>query len=57
MDKTCFILTALIVLLALLIVFVVVLKDGKFRFSLKTRQKKDALLIEAEHHDNIDIDK
>lgn len=49
METLCFILMCLIVLLALVIVLIVLLKGGKFIFSLGTENKKDALLVEVEH--------
>ena len=49
MDKVCFLAMTFVVLLALVIVLVVVLKDGKFSFSLKRTKKKDALVLETEH--------
>lgn len=49
MDKFCFVLMCLVVLLALIIVLVVLLHNGKFTFSLGTKNKKDELLFKAEH--------
>lgn len=49
MEKVCFILMCLVVFLALVIVLIVLLKDGKFHFSLSTKNKKDELLMQAEH--------
>lgn len=49
METFCFILMCLIVLLSLVIVLVVLLKGGKFIFSLGTKNKKDELLLQAEH--------
>ena len=49
MDKVCFLAMTLVILVALVIVLLVVLKDGKFSFSCKKDQKKDALLMKAEH--------
>lgn len=49
MDKVCFLAMTLVILLALVIVLIVVLKDGKFHFLIKKGEKKDALLIETEH--------
>ena len=49
MQTFCFVLMCLIVLLALVIVLVVLLKGGKFVFSLSAKNKKDALLLKAEH--------
>lgn len=53
MDKVCFLAMTLVILLALIIVLIVVLKEGKFNFHIRKDKKRDALLIEAEHH-NID---
>lgn len=49
MDKLCFLAMIFVVLLSLVIVLVVILKDGKFNFSLKREPKKDALTFKAEH--------
>ena len=49
METLCFLLMCLIVLLALVIVLVVLLHNGKFVFSLGTKNKKDELLLKAEH--------
>lgn len=54
MQTFCFVLMCLIVLLALVIVLVVLLKGGKFVFSLSAKNKKDALLVQAEHQEHID---
>ena len=50
MQTFCFILMCLVILLALTIVLVVLLHNGKFNFSFSTN-KKDALLVKAEHQD------
>jgi len=50
METFCFVLMCLIVLLALVIVLVVLLHNGKFIFSFGTN-KKDELLLQAEHQD------
>ena len=49
MDKICFLAMTLVILVALVIVLLVVLKDGIFNFSLKKDKKKDALTLKAEH--------
>lgn len=49
MDKFCFILMCLVVLLALVIVLLVLLHNGVFTFSLGTKNKKDELLLKAVH--------
>lgn len=49
METFCFMLMCLIVLLALIIVLIVLLHNGKFIFSLSTKNKKDELLLQAEH--------
>lgn len=54
MQTLCFVLMCLIVLLALVIVLVVLLKGEKFVFSLSTKNKKDALLLQAEHQQDLD---
>lgn len=54
MDKVCFLAMTLVILLALLIVLIVILKDGKFNFSIKKDKNKDALLVKAEHQKHID---
>lgn len=51
MQTLCFVLMCLIVLLALIIVLIVLLHNGKFTFSLGTKNKKDELLLQAEHQD------
>lgn len=56
MDKVCFLAMTFAIILALLIVLIVVLKNGKFSFSFKRGKKKDVLQVEAEHH-TTDIDK
>ena len=50
MQTLCFLLMCLIVLLALLVVLIVLLHNGKFSFSFGTN-KKDELLLKAEHQD------
>lgn len=47
--EACFLAMTLVLLLALFIVLIVILKDGKFSFSLKRDKKKDALSLETEH--------
>ena len=49
METFCFMLMCLIVLLALIIVLILLLHNGKFIFSLSTKNKKDELLLQAEH--------
>lgn len=50
MQTLCFVLMCLIVLLALVVVLIVLLHNGKFSFSFGTN-KKDELLLKAEHQD------
>ena len=49
MDKVCFLAMTGVILLALVIVLIVILKDGKFSFSLERNKKKNALSLETEH--------
>lgn len=54
MTEICLLLLSLAIVLALVLAIVVVLKDGKLRFLCKKDKKEDALLVEAEHQDNLD---
>lgn len=56
MTEMCILLLSLGIILALILAIIVILKNGKFTFSLKRDKKEDALNIEAEHLHN-DIDK
>ena len=49
MDNIIFLIMSTAILIALIIVLIVVLKDGKLRISLKRDKKKDVLSLEAEH--------
>lgn len=49
MNEFCFVLMTFVVLLALVIVLITILKNGKFTFLLKKDKKKDVLLVETEH--------
>ena len=57
MDKICFLAMTIVILLALVIVLIVILKDGKFTFSFKRDKKEDALCLETEHQSHKDLDK
>lgn len=54
MTEICLLILSLAIVLALVLAIVVVLKNGKLHFSCKRDKKEDALLIEAEHQDNLD---
>lgn len=54
MTEICLLLLSLAIVLALILAIVVVLKNGKFHFLFKKSKKEDALLVEAEHQDNLD---
>lgn len=54
MTEICLLLLSLAIVLALVLAIVVVLKNGKLRFLCKKDKKEDALLVEAEHQDNLD---
>lgn len=54
MTEICLLLLSLAVVLALVLAIVVVLKNGKFHFLCKKDKKEDALLVKAEHQDNLD---
>lgn len=49
MTDIVLILMSLAVVLALVLAIAVVLKNGKFYFSVKKNKKEDALLVETEH--------
>lgn len=48
------VLLCIAVVLALVLAIAVVLKNGKINFSIKKDKEKDALLVKAEHQDNLD---
>ena len=52
MQSICFLAMTLAIILSLSIALIVILKNGKFSFSLKKDKEKDALLVKAEHQDN-----
>ena len=56
MNEICFLFMTFAIILALFIVLIVVLRNGKATFSLKKDKKKDALFVQTEHHDN-ELDK
>lgn len=54
MTEVILLLLSLAIVLSLILAIVVVLKNGKFHFFVKTDKEKDALLVEAEHQDKFD---
>ncbi len=49
MIEFCLLLLSLGIILALILAIIVIIKNGKFTFSLQRDKKEDALRIETEH--------